>query len=120
MPNSTKERSQNLLKNIVEKLDTSLNLPEEEVIKQDDNSDNKAMYFVGNGDCKVKVRDEKGREVYTRNLYEGYHFGEISLIYKCKRSATVISTNYNTFARLISPAFKELVSEFPEYETCLK
>ena len=31
--NSSKERSTNLLKSIVEKLDTSLNLPEEEVIK---------------------------------------------------------------------------------------
>lgn len=51
---------------------------------------------------------------------DGDHFGEISLIYKCKRSATVISTNYNTFAKLKESAFKEINSEFPEYETQLK
>ena len=68
----------------------------------------------------MKVRDQKGREVHTRKLLEGDHFGEIALIHKCKRSATVISTNYNTLATLIAPRFKEIVSEYPEYETCLR
>lgn len=53
-------------------------------------------------------------------LNPGDHFGEIALIYKCKRSATVVSSNYNTFARILKPRFREVVSEFPEYETCLK
>ena len=74
------------------------------------------MYFVGTGDCSVRVRDHLGREVVTRSLDEGDHFGEIALLYKCKRSATVISGNYNTLARLVAPAFKELISEYPEYE----
>lgn len=119
---TARERSLNLLKSIVEKLDTSLNLPEEEVIKQDDSPDaaKAMMYFVGQGDCKVMVRDHKGRDVFTRSLYEGDHFGEIALIYKCKRSATVISSNYNTLATLQAPRFRELVSEFPEYEEALK
>ena len=68
----------------------------------------------------VKVRDTTGREVQTRCLQEGDHFGEISLLYKCNRSATVTSGNYNTLARLVSPAFKELISEFPEYEAMLR
>ena len=119
---TAEQRSLNLLKSIVERLDTSLNLPEEEVIKQDDSPDSaKAMmYFVGQGDCIVMVRDHKGRDVYTRQLIEGDHFGEIALIYKCKRSATVISSNYNTLATLQAPRFRELVSEFPEYEEALK
>ena len=57
-PNSANERSQNLLKNIVEKLDTSTHPPEDEVIRQDDfKIEQNAMYFVGQGDCKVKVRE---------------------------------------------------------------
>ena len=68
----------------------------------------------------MKVRDSTGREVYTRSLHEGDHFGEIALIYKCKRSATVISSNYNTLATLIAARFKEVISEFPEYENCLR
>ena len=42
------------------------------------------------------------------------------MIYKCKRSATVYSSNYNTFARITKPRFREIVSEFPEYEVALK
>ena len=68
----------------------------------------------------VKVRDHNGREQVIKILGEGDHFGEIALIYKCKRSATVISSNYNTFARILKPRFREVISEFPEYEQCLK
>lgn len=49
-------------------------------------------------------------------LNEGDHFGEVALMYQCKRSATVISSNYNTFARVLKPRFREIISEFPEYE----
>ena len=78
------------------------------------------MFFVGSGHCRVRVRDTYGREHHISMLSKGDHFGEIALIYKCKRSATVISSNYNTFAHLMLPAFREVISEFPEYETCLK
>lgn len=111
-----------LLDSIVVTLGSSLNLPDEEVIKQDDNKadDELAMFFCGTGHCRVKVRDHNGREQVIGILKEGEHFGEIALIYKCKRSATVISSNYNTFARILKPRFREVISEFPEYETCLK
>ena len=42
------------------------------------------------------------------------------MIYQCRRSATVISGQYNTFARITRPRFRELISEFPEFELCLK
>lgn len=38
---------------------------------------------------------------------EGAHFGEISLIYGCKRTATVISSNYCTLASLTLKEFKK-------------
>jgi len=53
-------------------------------------------------------------------LTEGDHFGEISLIYKCRRTATVISRNYNTLARLSYDMYRELVNEHPEYLVYLK
>ena len=115
------KRAELLLETIVLTLGTSLNLPDEEVVKQDDvDEDELGMFFVGTGHCKVKVRDHNGRQQIIGVLNEGDHFGEIALIYKCKRSATVISSNYNTFARILKPRFREIVSEFPEYETCLK
>lgn len=119
--NDAQKRASMLLDTIVVTLGASLNLPDEEVVKQDDFSEEgMAMYFVGTGHCRVKVRDHNGREQFICQLKEGDHFGEISLIYKCKRSATVTSSNYNTFARIYKPRFREVISEFPEYETCLK
>ena len=71
------------------------------------------MYYVGTGHCRVEVRDHNGKIQKRDNLHEGDHFGEISLLYKCKRTATVISSNYNTFARILKPRFREVISEFP-------
>ena len=79
------------------------------------------MFFIGKGDCEVRVRDERGREHEQIDiLVEGDHFGEISLIYKCKRSASVISRNYNTLAKITGNRYRELVAEYPEYEVELK
>ena len=98
-------------------LETSLNIPDEDVIRQDEyNEDKLCMYYVGTGHCRVEVRDHNGKIQKRDNLYEGDHFGEITLLYKCKRTATVISSNYNTFARIMKPRFREVISEFPQYE----
>lgn len=120
----THKRADQLINTIVIQLGNTLNLPDEEVVKQDDTTDNQeeemGMFFVGSGICKVKIRDHNGREHVMNPLNEGDHFGEIALIYKCKRSATVISSSYQTFARIAKSRFREVVSEFPEYEICLK
>jgi CRP-like cAMP-binding protein len=73
------------------------------------------MYFIAKGDCKVSVRDERKNESNVRIIKEGGHFGEISMIYKCRRTATVISRNYNTLARLDEENYLSLISEYPEY-----
>jgi CRP-like cAMP-binding protein len=56
---------------------------------------------VGSGSNKSKV----GREC---SLAEGDHFGEIGLIYGCRRTATVESSNYGTLAMLTRTNFWEL------------
>lgn len=79
------------------------------MIKQDDKMDtaggeehDPAIYFLkGGGSCYVKVRDHMGRElVQDTEISNGGHFGEVALVFNCARSATVISEDYNTFARL--------------------
>jgi len=78
------------------------------------------MFFIAKGDCVVVVRDERKEEAPIKILKEGDLFGEISMIYKCRRSATVISRNYNTMAKLTENSFKSLVSEYPEFLKFLK
>jgi len=60
--------------------------------------DDQSFYYVGKGDCKVTVKNFRGKEIQVNKLVEGHHFGEISMIYNCERTATVYSMNYNTFA----------------------
>lgn len=66
------------------------------------------MYFLARGDCEVKVTNERRKEQTVRILKPGSLFGEVSLIYNCKRTATVISKNYCTMAKLDKNGFKEL------------
>ena len=79
------------------------------------------MYFISKGDCTVNLRDETGKEQLAVSLLvAGDHFGEIALIYRCKRTATIISRNYNNMARLEYDAWREIVCEFPKYNEHLK
>ena len=100
------------------------------------------MFFMLTGPCEIKVIDPNGREQYIideekkrlaleagpdgadmkyhKVLNKGDHFGEISVIYETHRTATIISTNYMTFARLVRPKYLDVISDFPEYEACLK
>ena len=112
------QRAQDLLDLIVQNLEVELSVPDAEVIKQDDSfTDNKqVMYWIGTGSCKVHVKLHDGRIEKRPSLVEGDHFGELSLIYKCARTATVVSENYSTFARLAKSRFRQVISEFPEYE----
>ena len=84
-------------------------------MKQDDPSTD--MYYIMQGDCTVNIVDEQRIEhVAIKLLVEGSHFGEIGMIFKSPRTATIISRNYNTMARLGYGAFRDLVSHYPEYK----
>jgi len=89
------------------------------VLRQGEKDDG-SLFYVGKGDCKVMVRNARGKEVFIRKLYEGSHFGEIGMIYGCERSSTVVSMNYNTFAVMKGELFRRLSQDYPEYEICLK
>lgn len=70
------------------------------------------MFFIAKGDCSVLVKDKIGdivEEVKARVLNPGDHFGEISLLYGCKRTATVIANNYCTLAKLTKPNYDEII-----------
>lgn len=122
-------RDKAFLTSILMSLDNCVKNPEEAVITQDDKMDiihddefEQAIYFLkGSGSCRVKVRDHMGRVRLQPNKIEnGDHFGEVSLIFDCPRSATVISEHYNIFARLEVKRYREIIAEYPEWEEFLK
>jgi len=121
---AAKERLQSFIPLIVDKLGTELSLPETAVVTQDNIPDdvaNSVMFFINKGTCTVQVNGVSGKDPITIcELEEGEHFGEIHLIWNCARTATVISNNYNTLARLKRDNFEDLVADYPEFETLLK
>ena len=53
------------------------------------------------GDCAVNIQDENKEIIVAyKLLVEGDHFGEIGTIYQCRRTATIVSRNYNTMANI--------------------
>mmetsp|Transcript_36982 Transcript_36982/g.35699 ORF Transcript_36982/g.35699 Transcript_36982/m.35699 type:complete len:111 (-) Transcript_36982:1444-1776(-) len=83
--NSTKDE---FLHIFVSKLETVLSIPEEQVLKQDEETYD--MYLIAKGEGEVSQRDERKVEhPKIAKLAEGDHFGEISMVYKCRRTATV-------------------------------
>lgn len=78
------------------------------------------MYFIRNGKFSVHVKvehlkpvaDDSEKPQPVTHLIDGDHFGEIGLIFECKRTATVRSENYGTLAMLKKSHYVELTKTF--------
>ena len=92
-------------------------LPKNEDDDDDEEHKQPRMFFIAKGKFGVTIKknhgvsfltSDKKKEKPDRILQDGDHFGEISMIYNCKRSATVESCNYGTLAALRKENFLEL------------
>lgn len=87
--------------------------PEEDIITQGDM--NFDMYFIATGIAYGKIKDKIGREKPLKRKFEqGSHFGDISLFYNCPRTATIVSGDFSTCARLSKAAYNLLIQQLPE------
>lgn len=104
---------------VVRRLQIQLSGPSDIIIRQGD--EDQDMYFVAKGDSFVSVKDTRTKEHKNfKKLVPGDHFGEMSIIHKCPRTATVTSGNYTTFAKLPIENYRFLLSEIPEMEEALR
>ena len=79
------------------------------------------MYLIAKGECIVNIRDENNRMIKNHKiLTQSDYFGEISMLYGCKRTATITSRKYSTLAKLTQKTYKEITTEFPEMVSALK
>ena len=74
---------------LVSKFKTELAEPEKIIVEQFKETDE--FYLIAKGACSVSIMDEKKVNRKYKNLRPGDYFGEISLIFGCKRTATVES-----------------------------
>jgi CRP-like cAMP-binding protein len=96
-----------------------LNNPEDAIVRQDENKTD--MFVLTKGFCTITVLDERKVEVKNfKILRPGDHFGEISLIYGCARTASVISQNYITLAKIKASKFKQVTNEYPDIVSLMK
>jgi CRP-like cAMP-binding protein len=83
----------------------------------------RTLYFIYNGEVRVTTSDNSHRDsvVKERGILDKImgpleFFGEISLHYKCQRTANVMSTGYTTLARLDHNSYIRLGIDFPGFE----
>lgn len=100
------------------KFETHLVEPERKIIEQNDDSN--SFYIISKGQCQVNYVDARGINRHVGRIRSGTFFGEISLIYGCKRTASVESFKYSTLARLQKDHYHEIALEFTTFGTQLK
>lgn len=103
------------MEQLVSKMIMFFSTPEQKIMKQGC-ADNYGMFFISRGDCVVNQLLNRKTHVGFKLLVEGDHFGEISLLYGCKRSCSVISRNYNTMAHLTYKGFFNIAYNFPLFK----
>ena len=91
------------------------------IIREGDDAD--GMFFVENGRVRVAIRKE-GREKECARMSEGTYFGEMALVEKTPRSATVYALGTvkvaflerDSFERLLGPCLDIMKRKMKSYE----
>lgn len=92
--------------------------PEEYIIKQ--GSKPTHMYILASGSGEVLVRDQHRKEVFVREIVPGDIFGEVALLFKTRRTASIKAKERCTVGALSADNFIDLLSTFPEVENWMR
>jgi len=82
------------------------------IITEGDQSD--SLYIVNEGQIKIYVSDEEGREMLLNVLEPGDYFGELALIDKEPRSASAITMSNARLSIISGPDFRDVLRKHPE------
>ena len=72
-----------------------------------------SLFMIVSGKVKVFIGDEEGREIILKILGPGAFFGEMSMIDKQARSASVTTIEQSSFLVLTHVAFERLIEQAP-------
>src|SRR6187397_173399 len=76
-----------------------------------------SLYMIQSGKVKVFIGDEDGREIILKILGPGAFFGEMSMIDKQPRSASVTTLEQSVFQVLSHAMFEKCVEQEPRIAT---
>jgi len=105
----------NLVREVIFKLKPCIFIPGDEICAFGEIGDK--MYFINKG--TVEVVSEDGKQVYAL-LKEGDFFGEIALLLKQPRNATIRSVDYCDLYSLEKDSFDQVISNYPAFEKNIK
>jgi CRP-like cAMP-binding protein len=110
---TVKKDGSDIISIFMRRFNLQLNNPDDTIIKQGDLTTD--LYFMVQGEASVSLENTL-REPYThfKELSTGDHFGEISALYGCARTATVSALDYCTLAVLSKDNFNKIAGEMPE------
>src|SRR5438132_2824021 len=97
---------------VVRSVATEKNYPKNAVVLTEGEMGD-SLYMIQAGKVKVFIGDEEGREIILKILGPGAFFGEMSMIDKQPRSASVTTIEASTFLVLAHAAFERCVEQVP-------
>jgi len=103
---------------VTRKLDTSILLPEFNIINQGEKGE--SLYFISKGEWVVYVTDHRNSRQKVNRLGAGSIFGEVALLCKRNRTATVKTVLYSTIAQLNKRDFDTVCRIFSDFQNKLK
>ena len=89
------------------------NVPKKSIVVQEGEAGN-ALYVILNGSVKISYYAPDGREVVLSLLQEGSIFGEMSLLDKQPRSATVSTLEDSRLSQIRQSDFERLLMDQPQ------
>src|SRR5262245_5383920 len=72
-----------------------------------------SLYLIQSGKVKVFIGDQEGREMILKILGPGDFFGEMSMIDKQPRSASITTLESSVFLVLSHAAFEKCIEKIP-------
>jgi CRP-like cAMP-binding protein len=94
------------------KLKPVLFLPKDYIVSEGERGD--SLYFLNKGEVSVSIRSSGSKEQHLINiLKDGSIFGEVALLTKLKRTATIVSDDYSNCAYLCKDDVTQIEENFP-------
>lgn len=98
---------------LLERHVSARNYPKNSVIINEGDDAN-SLYVILEGEVKVYLCNDEGKEIVINVQGEGEHFGELALIDNQPRSASVMTTQPSRFAVISKADFKKTLGDHPD------
>ena len=96
---SVRKDGSDIISQFMRRFNLQLNNPDDKIVSQGERTTE--IYFIVNGEATVSMENTMKQPLHHfKELTAGDHFGEISAIYGCARTATVTAMDYCSIAVL--------------------